>query len=150
MRSMLMRENVRKADLLKAVQKELDHTIAVTGGNTGMVLALAFNYGGRAEIVDAIRAISRQVQQGGLLPEAVDEACISAHLYRAGLPDPDPLIRTANELRVSNFLLWQTCYSEFYVTPTLWPGFGEAAFEQAIVAYAHRDRRFGVVYGANL
>jgi len=149
MRPMLMRENVRlvhlgrKADLPDAVQQELDRTIELTRLNTGMTLALALNYGGRIEIVDAVRAIARQVRQGDLSPEAIDEACISGHLYTAGLPDPDLLIRTASELRVSNFLLWQICYSEFYVTPTLWPDFHEAALEQALVAYAQRDRRFG-------
>ena len=149
MRPMLMRENVRmvhlgrKADLPPSVQRELNQTIEQTRANTGMTLALALNYGGRAEIVDAMRAIALQVRQGGLAPEAIDEACIDSHLYTAGLPDPDLLIRTASEFRVSNFLLWQICYSEFYVTPALWPDFGEAALEQALVAYAQRDRRFG-------
>ena len=152
MRPMLMRENVRmvhlgrKADLPEAVQRELDRTIDLTGRNTGMTLALALNYGGRAEIVDAIRAMARDVQQGRLLPEDIDEACISRHLYTAGLPDPDLLIRTASELRVSNFLLWQICYCEFYVTPAFWPDFHEDALEQALVAYAGRDRRFGGLY----
>ena len=149
MRPMLMRENVRlvhlgrKADLPDSVRRELDRTIELTGPNTGMVLALALNYGGRAEIVDAVRAMARHVQQGKLSLEAIDEACISSYLYTAGLPDPDLLIRTASELRVSNFLLWQICYSEFYVTPTFWPDFDESALEQALIAYARRDRRFG-------
>jgi undecaprenyl diphosphate synthase len=149
MRPMLMRENVRlvhlgrKADLPDAVRSELDRTIEQTGANTGMILALALNYGGRTEIVDAVRSIARQVRQGQLSPEAIDEACIRGHLYTAGLPDPDLLIRTASELRISNFLLWQICYSEFYVTPTFWPDFDETALEQALIAYAQRDRRFG-------
>jgi undecaprenyl diphosphate synthase len=152
MRPMLMRENVRmvhlgrKADLPEPVQRELDHTLSLTASNTGMTLALALNYGARAEIVDAIRALARDVQQGKLRPEDIDEARISQSLYTAGLPDPDLLIRTASELRVSNFLLWQICYCEFYVTPLLWPDFEEQALEQALVAYASRDRRFGGLY----
>jgi undecaprenyl diphosphate synthase len=149
MRPMLKRDNVRlvhlgrKADLPEAVRRELDQTLELTRPNTGMTLALALNYGGRAEIVDAIRAMARDVQEGRLTPEAIDEACISRHLYTAGMPDPDLLIRTASELRISNFLLWQICYCEFYVTPTFWPSFDEAALEQALVHYAGRGRRFG-------
>jgi len=152
MRPMLMRENVRmvhlgrKADLPASVQRELDQTIEQTRTNTGMTLALALNYGGRSEIVDAVQAIARRVRAGELAPEAVDETCVGGHLYTAGLPDPDLLIRTAGEFRVSNFLLWQICYCEFYVTPALWPDFDEAALEQAVAAYARRDRRFGGLY----
>jgi len=128
-----------------ALQKELVKTIELTAGNTGMVLALALNYSARAEIVDATKKIAQEYKNGKLSLEAIDERCISEHLYTAGLVDPDLLIRTANEMRVSNFLLWQISYSEFYVTKTLWPDFGKASLERAILTYAKRDRRFGTV-----
>jgi undecaprenyl diphosphate synthase len=117
----------------------------MTRNNTGMRLALALNYSGRAEIVDAARAIAREHGEGRLGLDEIDEECISRHLYTAGIADPDLLIRTASELRVSNFLLWQISYSEFYVTDTLWPDFNEQSLEQAVLAYAHRDRRFGAI-----
>lgn len=147
----LMRNNVklvhlgRMAGLPEAVSKELSGTMEMTKDNTGMVLALALNYSGRAEIVDAARAIAQAVKQGRLPLEEIDEDCISKHLYTVELADPDLLIRTASEMRVSNFLLWQISYSEFYVTETLWPDFTETSLETAILAYAHRDRRFGAV-----
>jgi len=125
------------------VKTELVKTIQLTADNTGMKLALALNYGGRAEIVDAARKIAREYEKGQLRLKDIDESCIGQHLYTAGLSDPDLLIRTANEMRVSNFLLWQISYSEFYVTKTLWPDFNKASLEKAILAYAHRDRRFG-------
>jgi undecaprenyl diphosphate synthase len=150
-RPSLMRNNVRlvhlgrMAGLPDSVSDALLGTMETTRDNTGMVLAMALNYGGRAEIVDATRAIARECVEGRLRVEDIDETCIGAHLYTKGLPEPDLLIRTANELRVSNFLLWQISYSEFYVTDTLWPDFDEAALEKAIVAYAERSRRFGAV-----
>jgi undecaprenyl diphosphate synthase len=150
-RPSLMRNNVklvhlgRMAGLPDSVNEALLETMEVTSGNTGMVLAMALNYGGRAEIVDATRAIARECTEGRLRVEDIDETCISGHLYTRGLADPDLLIRTAHELRVSNFLLWQISYSEFYVTETLWPDFDEAALEKAIVAYAERNRRFGAI-----
>jgi undecaprenyl diphosphate synthase len=116
-----------------------------TRANTGMTLALALNYGGRAEIVDAIQKISQEYKKGKLRLKEIDEQCISRHLYTAGLAEPDLLIRTANETRISNFLLWQISYSEFYVTKTLWPDFKKAALEKAILAYARRNRRFGTI-----
>jgi len=116
-----------------------------TAGNTGMTLGLALNYGGRIEIVDAARRIAQEYKVGDLRLEDIDEDCISQHLYTAGLGEPDLLIRTANEMRISNFLLWQISYSEFYVTKTLWPDFNGAALEKAILAYAERTRRFGAV-----
>jgi undecaprenyl diphosphate synthase len=149
----LMRNNVklvhlgRMAGLPPMVSDSLRETMALTRENTGMVLALALNYSGRAEIVDAARAIARACQEGGLQPQDIDENCISRHLYTAGLADPDLLIRTASELRVSNFLLWQISYSEFYVTDVLWPEFNEQSLEGAFLAYAHRDRRFGGIEG---
>jgi undecaprenyl diphosphate synthase len=95
----------------------------LTSAHTGMILALALNYGGRAEIVDATRQIVREYKNGDLSLEDIDEKCINQHLYTAGLAEPDLLIRTANEMRISNFLLWQISYSEFYVTKTFWPDF---------------------------
>jgi len=133
----------RLAGLPDTVKTELLETVQLTANNTGMVLALALNYGGRAEIVDATRKIAQEYKLGHLRLEDIDQDCISRHLYSAGLCDPDLLIRTANEMRISNFLLWQISYSEFYVTKTLWPDFNKACLEKAIFAYAKRDRRFG-------
>ena len=123
----------------------LSETIDMTCPNTGMILAVALNYGGRTEIIDAARKIADEHKRGEISLDEIDERCISRHLYTAGMPDPDLLIRTANELRVSNFLLWQISYSEFFVTDTLWPDFTESNLEEAIRAYAHRVRRFGEV-----
>ena len=150
-RPTLMRNNVklvhlgRLAQLPAEVKTELKKTIELTSANTGMILALALNYGGRAEIIDAARKIAQEYKEGKIGLEEIDERCISQHLYTAGLADPDLLIRTANELRVSNFLLWQISYSEFYVTKTLWPDFGKSDLEKALLAYAKRTRRFGGV-----
>jgi len=147
----LMRNNVklihlgRLAGLPEMVSDSLRETLELTRKNTGMALALALNYSGRAEIVDATRAIAHACQEGHLRLEDIDETCISEHLYTAELADPDLLIRTASELRVSNFLLWQISYSEFYVTDALWPEFDERSLEKALVAYARRDRRFGAI-----
>jgi len=151
MRPKLMEDNVklihlgRKSALPKLVKKALDETIEKTSANTGMVFALALNYGGRAEIIDAVKEIACLHKSGELPLDKIDEQCISSHLYTAGLGDPDLLIRTANEMRVSNFLLWQISYSEFYVTDTLWPDFDKPDLEKAILAYSQRTRRFGSV-----
>jgi undecaprenyl diphosphate synthase len=153
MRPTLMEDNVRLvhlgriAQLPSVVKASLLGTIEITSANTGMVFALALNYSGRAEIVDATREIARRHKAGELALEDIDEQCISRNLYTAGLSDPDLLIRTASEMRVSNFLLWQISYSEFYVTDTLWPDFQESDLEKAILAYAKRTRRFGDVKG---
>ncbi len=150
-RSVLMKNNVklvhlgRVSPLPEEVQRELFKTVEETSGNTGMKLAIALNYGGRAEIMDATRKIAEEYREGKITLEQIDERCMDQHLYTAGLPDPDLLIRTANELRISNFLLWQISYSEFYVTKTLWPNFKKADLNKAILAYAKRDRRFGAV-----
>ena len=150
-RPTLMKNNVKLihlgqlAGLPLPVQHELTRTMKQTSANTGMKLALALNYGGRAEIVDAAGRIAQEYKKGQLRLKDIDQNCISQHLYTAGLSDPDLLIRTANELRVSNFLLWQISYSEFYVTKTLWPDFKKAALEKAILAYAKRNRRFGTI-----
>ena len=147
----LTRNNVRlihlgrMAGLPEMVSSSLLDTMDMTRANTGMKLALALNYSGRAEIVDATRAIAQAHKEGRLSVDEIDEDCISQHLYTAEMADPDLLIRTASELRVSNFLLWQISYSEFYVTDTLWPDFIEQSLEKAILAYAHRNRRFGAV-----
>jgi undecaprenyl diphosphate synthase len=135
----------RLAQLPEAVKKELSKTIEVTTGNTGMKLALALNYGGRTEIVDAAKKIAQQYKMGEINMEDINEDCFSRHLYTDGLAEPDLLIRTANEMRVSNFLLWQISYSEFYVTKTLWPDFKKTDLERAIRAYAKRNRRFGTI-----
>ena len=104
-----------------------------------MTLCLAFNYGGRAELVEAVR----RIVQDGDPPQQIDEALISRYLYTAGLPDPDLIVRTAGEMRLSNFLIWQAAYSEYYSTPTLWPDFNEAEVEKALIAYSQRQRKFG-------
>jgi undecaprenyl diphosphate synthase len=151
MRPKLMEDNVklihlgRMANLPDVVKTALTDTMKATSKNTGMIFALALNYGGRAELVDATKEITRKCRKGELGPDDIDENCISSHLYTAGIPDPDLLIRTANEMRVSNFLLWQISYSEFYVTDTLWPDFEQKDLEKAILAYAKRTRRFGSV-----
>ena len=150
-RSKLMKNSVklvhlgRVAGLPAALQTELTETIRMTAGNTGMVLALALNYGGRAEIVDAAKKIAQEYKNGNIGLKNIDEQCISKYLYAAGRNSPDLLIRTANEMRISNFLLWQISYSEFYVTKTFWPDFGKASLEKAILSYAKRDRRFGTI-----
>ena len=150
-RPTLMKNNVklvhlgRLAGLPGAVQRELARTMKKTCANTGMILALALNYGGRAEIVDATQKIAQEYKKGKLRLKDIDEQCISRRLYTAGLAEPDLLIRTANETRISNFLLWQISYSEFYVTKTLWPDFTKASLEKAIRAYTKRNRRFGTI-----
>ncbi|HSV99252.1 MAG TPA: isoprenyl transferase [Sedimentisphaerales bacterium] len=148
-RPSLMRNNVRllhlghMEGLPQSVVDALTGTMTLTQANTGMVLAMALNYSGRVEIADAARAIAKDCVEGRLRVEDIDEKCVSSHLYTAQMPDPDLLIRTASELRVSNFLLWQICYSEFYVTDTFWPDFNDQSLDEAILAYAGRDRRFG-------
>ncbi len=148
-RSTIMDHNVRvrmigrRDDIPEQVLGELDKTVAMSGRNTGLWVNLAINYGGRAELVDAVRAIGRRVQGGELAPQDVDEATIAAHLYTSGAPDPDLVIRTAGELRISNFLLWQISYAEIWVTEKCWPEFDETTLHEAIRAYAGRQRRFG-------
>jgi undecaprenyl diphosphate synthase len=116
-----------------------------TAGNTGLTLLMAFNYGGRDEMVDAVRALARQVQSGALRPEDIDEVRVSRALYTDGVPDPDLLIRTSGEQRLSNFLLWQIAYTELWMTPTLWPDFGAREFYVAVAEFQQRNRRFGRV-----
>jgi undecaprenyl diphosphate synthase len=131
--------------LPKSLQVEIERSMAETFDNQGIQFSVATNYGGRQEIVQACRRIAAQVQQGNLKPEEIDEALFEHHLYTAGTCDPDLLIRTSGEMRISNFLLWQAAYAEIYVTNTLWPDFSRTEFHQALSAYQQRDRRFGRV-----
>jgi undecaprenyl diphosphate synthase len=114
-----------------------------TAANTGLTLAIALNYGGRLEITEAVRTIARDAAAGHLDPDAIDEPLISDHLYTAGMPDPDLVIRTSGEVRVSNFLLWQIAYAEIWVTSVLWPDFRRGDYLRAVVDYQKRSRRFG-------
>ncbi|HEV2689009.1 MAG TPA: isoprenyl transferase [Bryobacteraceae bacterium] len=126
------------------VRQELENAIDTTSHNTGMRLNVAINYSGRAELVDAINAIVEEARLEGRLRDLhIDEETIASRLYTAGLPDPDLLIRTSGEMRISNFLLWQIAYAELYVTDTLWPDFRRADMLHAILEYQKRDRRFG-------
>ena len=127
------------------VQEQLKKTEAALAKNNGLTLILALGYGGRTEIIEAVRDIAAQVRQGKIEPAEINEKTVSEHLYTRHFPDPDLLIRTSGEMRVSNFLLWQISYSEFVVTPTLWPDFRRQQFLEAIEEYARRHRRFGGV-----
>ena len=133
----------RREGLPEQAVAELEQTIRASAGNSGMWVNLAINYGGRAEILDATKAIATQVAQGKLAPESIDEDTISNHLYTAGSTDPDLLIRTAGEMRISNFLLWQISYAEIWVTGRCWPEFDEGTLHEAIADYAKRNRKFG-------
>lgn len=135
----------RPEKLPATTRKVLQNTIRETSHGSKMVLTLALSYGGRQEILDAVRAIARKVQNGVMDPANISEKQFSDSLYTSGMPDPDLLIRTSGEYRISNFLLWQISYSELYITPTLWPDFGEAELLKALSEYRKRDRRFGAV-----
>jgi len=139
----------REEVLESAVRRELAHARRETESNTGTVLTVALNYSGRTELTQACRALVLEVQKSGRNPEDINESDIARHLYTAALPDPDLLIRTSGELRVSNFLLWQIAYSEIYVTETLWPDFCRASLFEAIIEYQKRDRRYGGVNAAS-
>jgi undecaprenyl diphosphate synthase len=145
----IMRQNIRfrvigrRGELSPEVVAEIVETERLSAGNTGTTLALAVNYGSRSEIVDAVRLIAERVRDGRLDPAAIDEGTISNSLYTAGMPDPDLLIRTAGEMRVSNYLLWQISYAELWVTPVCWPDFTTDVFHAALRDYAGRERRFG-------
>jgi undecaprenyl diphosphate synthase len=125
--------------LSERVQKQVRYAIDLTKDNPVMTLSIAFDYGGRAEILNA----ARQLVTSGIAPEMIDEERFSGYLYSAGLPDPDLIIRTAGEVRLSNFLLWQSAYSEFYFTPVYWPDFDEEEVRKALIAYSERKRNFG-------
>jgi undecaprenyl diphosphate synthase len=133
----------RLHDLPADVQTELKRVMKTTGHYTGGQLILALSYGGRAEIVDAVRSIAIKVKKGDLSPDSIDETTIAENLYAPDIPDPDLMIRTSGELRISNFLLWQLSYAEFYITDVLWPDFREEEFARALDAYSRRRRRFG-------
>ena len=133
----------RREGLPAMVLKQLDRAIEATAENGGMSLCLAINYGGRTEIADAAKKLAQDVRSGRLDPEAVDEATFAGYLSTAGMPDPDLLIRTAGEMRLSNYLLWQVSYAELWVTQTLWPDFRGDHLLEACVAYSGRRRKFG-------
>jgi undecaprenyl diphosphate synthase len=133
----------RRDGIPAATLAEMDKTIEMTAANRGTRLCLAINYGARTELLDAVRRIVSDVQDGSLDPANLDESTITSRLYSAGMPDPDLLIRTAGELRVSNFLLWQISYTEIWITELCWPEFREQTLHEAIGAFAARQRRFG-------
>jgi undecaprenyl diphosphate synthase len=147
----LMENNVKlvctgRIDQLSVLQKGiLKKTIGKTKNNTGLVLNLALNYSGRAEILDAIKKIASDLKFDKISLKNLDESIFSNYLYTSGIPDPDLLIRTSGEMRISNFFLWQMAYTELYVTPVLWPDFSEKDFLEAIWEYQGRERRFGGV-----
>jgi undecaprenyl diphosphate synthase len=125
----------------------IEHAEAMTRDNARITVTIALSYGGRAEIVAAVRAIAQRVQSGSLASEAIGEDCFARHLFTANLPDPDLLIRTSGEQRISNFLLWQSAYSEFVFTKTLWPDFSKRDLEEAIDEFCGRERRYGASLG---
>ena len=129
----------RLEDLSQGLRQAVNRAIELTKNNTGMTLSLAFNYGGRTEILDAVRAIIAE----GVPPQNINEGLFNSYLYTAGLPDVDLIIRTGGELRISNFLIWQATYSEYYFTDVLWPDFGEKEIKKALLSYSRRQRRFG-------
>ncbi len=147
----LNRNNVRLittgriGELSISRRKALTIAMQKTRENTGLVLNLALNYGGRSEIIDAVKAIATAVSSKQIKPREIDETLFSNYLYTAGLPDPDLLIRTSGEMRISNFLIWQTSYTELYVTNVLWPDFGRKELFRAVIDYQKRERRFGKV-----
>jgi undecaprenyl diphosphate synthase len=152
-RAEIMEQNIRftiigrRSGLPDVVQREMDETIRLSRDNTGLVLCLAINYGSRQEIVDAARTLADRVRSGELDSAAIDEDLFAGALYTAGMPDPDLLIRTAGEMRVSNYLLWQISYAELWVTPLCWPDFTEATLHEALRDYAGRTRRYGGLAG---
>ena len=154
-RKTMMENNIRfrqigrLENLPDPVLEEVERTLEETRSNDGLTLVLALNYSSRAEITDAVREIARKVKAGELRPEDVGETTISSHLYTAGMPDPDLLVRTAGEMRVSNYLLWQISYAELFVSDVLWPDFSVADLHEAIRSFAGRNRRFGALDHTN-
>jgi len=144
-RDTMMQHNIRlsiigrRDGIADDVLAEMDRSVELTAGNTGLCLCLAINYGSRGEIVDAVKAIIRK----GIPPAEIDEDCVTNHLYTAGMPEPDLLIRTAGEYRLSNYLLWQLSYAEFWIAEELWPDFNADRLKQAIDGFSKRRRRFG-------
>jgi len=135
----------RISDLPEAVREELENGIEVTASNTGLILNLALSYGGRSEIVDAVKKLASDLLKGFISPDEINESKFSEYLYTSHLPDPDLLIRTSGEMRVSNFLLWQIAYTEIWITDILWPDFRREHLFEAIRDYQRRERRFGKV-----
>lgn len=134
--------HIGRADTLPpSLQNKITQAVELTRHNQRITLNVAFNYGGRAEIVQAVQ----RIMAAGIAPEDISEDLLSQYLYTAGLPDPDLIIRTAGEMRLSNFLIWQAAYAEYYSTPTYWPDFDKAELERALAAYTSRDRRYGLV-----
>ena len=152
-RKTLLDENIRltvigrREGIPADVQRAMDKTIELTAQQTGLTLCLAINYGARAEITDATRRIAQAVRAGRLSPDDITEETVSEHLYTAGMADPDLLIRTAGQLRISNYLLWQISYAELWITDRCWPDFDEATLQAALRDFAARDRKYG---GLNL
>jgi undecaprenyl diphosphate synthase len=150
-RAEIMAQNIRfttigrRSELPDNVLAEMDENIRLSSTNTGTTLCLAINYGGRTEIVDAARKLAQQTAAGELAADAIDEAVLAGALYTAGMPDPDLLIRTAGEMRISNFLLWQISYAELWVTEKCWPDFDRATLHEALRDFAARERRFGAL-----
>jgi undecaprenyl diphosphate synthase len=148
-RSSIQEQNIRVSVIGRRdgipddVLREMDKTVAMSQSNSGLRLCLAINYGARGELVDAVRRIAEEVQSGRLPPGQITEHTLASHLYTAQMQDPDLLIRTAGEMRVSNFLLWQISYAELWVTDRCWPEFDEEQLHQALLDFAARDRRFG-------
>ncbi len=148
-RGEILRQNIRlttigrREGIASDALRAMDRTVELSRGNTGLRLCLAINYGGRQEIVEAVRRIAAEAVSGSIQPEEIDEKLVSARLDTADMPDPDLVVRTAGELRVSNFLLWQISYAEIWVTDRCWPDFNEELLNEAIRAFARRERRFG-------
>jgi undecaprenyl diphosphate synthase len=148
-RTTIMQQNIRvsvigrREGIPAATLEEMDKTVRMSAANSGTRLCLAINYGARGEILDAVRQLVSDVEAGKLAPEEIDEEQLEARLYTAGMVDPDLLIRTAGEMRISNFLLWQISYAELWVTPRCWPEFEISDLHQAIRDFAARDRKFG-------
>ena len=152
-RAEIMEQNIRftmigrRQGLPDFVLREIDENTRVSRDNTGMTLCLAINYSGRAEMVDAVRTLAERIKAGALSPDDIDETIVGDAMYTAGMPDPDLLIRTAAEMRVSNFLLWQISYAELWVTDKCWPDFDAATLREGLRDYAKRERRFGGLKG---
>ncbi|MCL0091319.1 polyprenyl diphosphate synthase [Dehalococcoidales bacterium] len=138
-RGVRLRHLGRLEGLPPELKQAINEAVELTKNNTGMTLSFAFNYGGRVEILDAVRRLVAE----GISPQNIDEKLFNSYLYTAGLPDVDLLIRTGDELRLSNFLIWQTAYSEYYFTEVPWPEFGKKDIDQALLSYSQRQRRFG-------
>ncbi len=140
-RGVQIRHSGRLAGVSDYLQKQIRSAVERTSHNDTIILNVAFNYGGRAEIVDAIK----HIMQEGVPADAVNEEVVDRYLYTSGMPDPDLIVRTGGEYRLSNFLIWQAAYAEYYATPTYWPDFDEAELQLAIAIYQGRERRFGLV-----